>query len=237
MLLTQSSRLQAMDGEGSVMRGGKDWPRLITYTGVSLPCRTIGKLNCYGVYCSPESNQANGIKDRTDARSLHPGFYASTYGGYDRVETRGKVKETRVMKPYRLHEADLQIPDGWSDNTIHAFSTGDGHQTSAANFVITRDSVTQCDDVQAYADQQLVEAAKKLKGYKLLGRKLVSLSGLPAMETNYTWLTPERIQIQQRQAYVKRGAQFLIFTLTSKSESFKSHDSTWTAIMESIRLR
>jgi hypothetical protein len=141
------------------------------------------------------------------------------------------------MTAYRLHEADIEIPNGWRDNTIHAFSIGESHETSAANFVITRDSVTQCDDVSAYADQQLVEAAKKLKGYKLLGRKPVSVSGIPAMETNYTWLTPERIQIQQRQAYVKRGAQFLIFTLTSKSESFKSHEPTWAAIMESIRLR
>jgi hypothetical protein len=140
------------------------------------------------------------------------------------------------MKPYRLNEADILIPDGWLDNTIYAFSKADSPQSSA-NFVITRDSVTQCADTQGYADQQLVEAAKKLKGYKLLGRNPVTISGQPAVEVNYTWITPERIEVQQRQGYLKLGAQFLVFTLTARAREFSRNDATWNAIMESLRLR
>jgi hypothetical protein len=141
------------------------------------------------------------------------------------------------MKTYRLYEADIQIPDAWHDNTIHAFSKADNSQGPAANFVITRDSVSQCIDVQGYADQQLVEAAKKLKGYKLLGRRPMSIAGQPAIEVNYTWVTPEKIEIQQRQGYLKFGVRFLVFTLTSKARDFSRNDATWNAIMESLQLR
>ena len=66
------------------------------------------------------------------------------------------------MKPYRFHEADVQVPDDWQDGTINTFSLEGAGGKSAANFVVTRDFKTKVADVQAYADQQLVTAAKHL---------------------------------------------------------------------------
>jgi hypothetical protein len=141
------------------------------------------------------------------------------------------------MKAYRLHEADIQIPDNWQDNTINTFSLSSGKGSNVANLTITRDAVTQSKDVQSYADQQLVEAAKKLKGYTLLERQAIQVNQQPAVEANYTWTTPERIEVQQRQVYVKHGTAFLIFTLTSRASDFKDYEATWGDFVGSIRLR
>jgi hypothetical protein len=141
------------------------------------------------------------------------------------------------MKTYRLHEADIQIPDNWQDNTINAFSLSSGKSGNVANLTITRDAVTQSKDVQSYADQQLVEAAKKLKGYKLIDRRSTQINGQSSIEANFTWLTPERIEIQQRQVYVMRDKTFIIFTLTARANDFKDYENTWVTIVNSIRLR
>lgn len=141
------------------------------------------------------------------------------------------------MANYRLHEADIEIPDGWQDHTINAYSLVAPQGGNAVNFTITRDSLTQSVNVQSYADLQLVEAAKKLKGYKLLGRRSISLDGEPAIEATYTWITPEKIQIQQRQAYVMRARTFVIFTLTTRVADSQGYEKTWGAILGSVRLR
>jgi hypothetical protein len=141
------------------------------------------------------------------------------------------------MKPYRLNEADIEVPEGWRDNTINAFSLEPRGGGSAANFVVTRDAMTESADVQGYSDLQLVEAAKKLRGYKLLGRRAVAIDDQPAIEVDYSWVTPEKVEIHQRQAYVKRGELVLTFTLTTRSGGFEAVKDSWGWIMGSVRLR
>ena len=141
------------------------------------------------------------------------------------------------MKPYRLHEADIQVPDDWQDGTINTFSLEGAGGKSAANFVVTRDPKTKVADVQAYADQQLVTAAKHLKGYELTERRLTQVSGQQAVEVDFTWKTPERIEIQQRQAYLQWGELFVIFTLTAKKADFRQHEGVWEEIVQSVQVR
>src|SRR5690242_19153498 len=120
------------------------------------------------------------------------------------------------MKEYRLNEGDIRVPKDWRDRTVNAFvlpqADGGG---SATSFVVTRDTETQSATVEHYADLQLVEAAKKLGRYKLIERCRTQISGESAMQVDYTWVTPERIAVWQRQAYVQYADYFLIFTLTT----------------------
>src|SRR5262245_59193430 len=141
------------------------------------------------------------------------------------------------MTVYRLHEADVLIPDGWEDGTINAFSTPARNGAGAANLVVTRDAKTRSPDVRAYADQQLVEAAKKLKGYRLIGRRETQIAGRPAVEVDYAWMTPERIEVQQRQAYLEIDGGFLAFTLTARHTGFGSVEGHWAPFVDSVRLR
>lgn len=142
------------------------------------------------------------------------------------------------MSTYHLQEAELELPNAWQDNTINTFVlAGPKGRGNVANVVITRDHQTDSDEVDHYADLQLVEAAKGLQGYKLRWRRALELDGQSALEVSYTWRTPERIEIEQRQAYVRWGGHFLIFTLTTKRQDMDAHEAAWRALLVSVRLR
>lgn len=141
------------------------------------------------------------------------------------------------MAVYHLNEADVLIPDGWEDSTINAFSIPARNGAGASNLVITRDAKTRSADVRAYADQQLVEAAKKLKAYRLIGRRETQIAGRPAVEVDYVWTTPERIELQQRQAYLEVDGVFLAFTLTARHTGFAAVNALWAPFLDSVRLR
>jgi|SRR5262245_16619892 len=140
---------------------------------------------------------------------------------------------------YRLNEADILLPDYWKDTTINAFvlpsSTKAGE--AEATFVITRDQESKSDRVEHYADTQLVEAAKKLNRYKYIDRQSIRISNQPAVQVEYTWVTPDRIEVRQRQAYVRYGRSFLIFTLTVRARDFEVHETAWENAIASVRLR
>jgi hypothetical protein len=141
------------------------------------------------------------------------------------------------VKPYRLDDADIEVPDGWQDDTINAFSLEAHAGVSVANFVITRDSRTETEDVQRYSDLQLVAAAKTLRGYTLLGRRVVEIDAQPAIEVDYRWITPDKVEVHQRQAYVKRGSTMLVLTLTARSGDVDHVADAWNSIVGSVRLR
>lgn len=140
---------------------------------------------------------------------------------------------------YRLNEAEISLPDYWKDTTINAFILPSPAKTgeAEATFVITRDNESKSDRVEHYADSQLVEAAKKLNRYKFIERLPIRISNQPAVQVDYTWVTPDRIEVQQRQAYVKYGSSFLIFTLTVRASDFKVHETAWENAIASVKLR
>src|SRR5215475_5459432 len=140
---------------------------------------------------------------------------------------------------YRLNEADILLPDYWKDTTINAFvlpsSTKAGE--AEATFVITRDQESKSERVDHYADAQLVEAAKKLNRYKYIDRQSIRISNQPAVPVEYTWVTRDRIEVKQRQAYVMYRRSFRIFTLTVRTSEFQVHETTWENASASVRLR
>lgn len=142
------------------------------------------------------------------------------------------------MKPYKLNEADIEVPVHWKDGTINAFmipSTKSPGEADAS-FVITRDAETQSKDVEHYADSQLVNAAKNLNRYDFIERRATRINDEPAMEIDFTWVTPERIEIRQRQAYVMYDGFFLIFTLTSRASDFARYEAMWEQTIASVQL-
>jgi hypothetical protein len=142
------------------------------------------------------------------------------------------------MKAYTLNEADIEVPEHWKDGTINAFmlpSSKDAREADAS-LVITRDADAESADVEKYADSQLVNAAKNLNRYRLIERRSSSISDEPAMEIDFTWITPERIEIRQRQAYVRHEDLFLIFTLTSRASDFARYEGVWEETIASVQL-
>ena len=141
------------------------------------------------------------------------------------------------MPPYRLNEAVLQIPEEWKDTTIHAFVLPGEEGGGAASFVITRDTEARNMELLAYADQQLVKAAQQLPSYNLLARDAVVIAGQPAIQSDFTWLTPERVTVRQRQACLRYGDLVLVVTLTAREATFASYESVWRQVIDSLQLR
>lgn len=139
------------------------------------------------------------------------------------------------MKTYRLYEGFINIPKAWKDQTLNAFSIpNQGKAGAKASFVVSRDSETKSETLEHYADLQLVEAAKKLPRYKLIRRNAAEVDGRPAMQADYTWFTPERIEIRQRQMFVAEADYFLIMTLTAQAKDFQSYEAMWKETLNSV---
>jgi hypothetical protein len=141
------------------------------------------------------------------------------------------------MRPYRLNEADLRVPEEWKDTTIHAFVLPGEEGGGAASFVITRDADAAETELQTYADQQLVNAAQQLPFYKLLKREHRTIGGQPAIQSDFTWLTPERVAVRQRQACLRHGDLILVLTVTARDSSFSQYESIWAQVVDSVHLR
>jgi len=144
-----------------------------------------------------------------------------------------------MRKSYRLNEADISLPDYWKDTTINAFILPSSKKAgeAEATFVITRDGDAKSDSVEHYADTQLVEASKKLNRYKFIERQAARISDQPTIQVDYTWVTPDRIEIRQRQVYVRYQTSFLIFTLTARANEFETYETAWENAIASVKLR
>lgn len=106
-----------------------------------------------------------------------------------------------------------------------------------AALVITRDSSQPSLALHQYADQQLVEAAKRFPDFKLLGRRSILVDGDPAVEATCTWTAPGGIAVRQRQAIIKIDSMFLNFTLSFKGKESPRADDAWVTVLQSIRRR
>jgi hypothetical protein len=137
---------------------------------------------------------------------------------------------------YRLNEADIVVPDGWKDMSINTFVLPAGANGNGLSFTVTRDHDSPTLDLTSYTDQQLILAAKKLPHYKYIARKGIYVSGQIAVQADYTWSTPEGKNVYQRQAVVKVGAIFLVFTFTSMSQDLQRVEMLWQQTIEAVQL-
>jgi hypothetical protein len=140
------------------------------------------------------------------------------------------------MRSYRLNEADIQIPAEWRDTTINAFVLPGEEGGGAASFVVTRDAQAAGLELQAYADQQLVKAAQQLPSYTLLSRNARTIAERSALQSDFTWLSPEGVTIRQRQVCLRHGDVFLVITLTSRDATFSDYETVWSQVIDSLRL-
>lgn len=136
---------------------------------------------------------------------------------------------------YRLNEADIVLPDDWKDMSINNFVLPAGPQGNALSLTVTRDHNSPEVDLTSYTDQQLIIAAKKLPHYKYISRQGLYVGGQVAIQADYTWRTPESKNIHQRQAVLKVGLTFLVFTLTAMVEDAENIELFWQRTMGEVQ--
>lgn len=140
-----------------------------------------------------------------------------------------------ALRPYRLHEAELDLPTSWTDQSMQLFripleSGGD------ASFIVTRDYEAVGVDASGYAEAQQVTLKEKFSEFRLLSAQTLELGGVQAAQLDYEW-SSNGVVLRQRQAYVPTPEAMLTLTLTARTATFDRLDIAWESVARSLRLR
>lgn len=140
------------------------------------------------------------------------------------------------MMPYRIQEADLDIPEDWNDQTLNLFKLPAVGEAKEASFVISRDALGGHDSFPDYVASQLTSAEQQLPGFKLLQTWDFELHGFSAVLADYVWQR-EGHELMLRQVFVLHGDNVLITSLTTTFEDLPYHEPAWKKTMHSLTMR
>jgi len=138
------------------------------------------------------------------------------------------------MNTYRLHEADLEIPDTWQDQTINLFKLPAVGGAKEASFVISRDPGQGDLQFFDYVAAQLQSAEQQLPGFKLIKHWDFTLHGHAASLLDYTWQRDGR-ELMLRQMFIEHKPAVLIATLTTTPDDLVHHEAIWKQVMQSFK--
>ena len=140
------------------------------------------------------------------------------------------------MPRFQQNDLRFEVPDDWHDRTVVAYAAPlKPGKKVAPNLVVTRDTLDAEEPVGSYADRQLVELARRLDGFALLGRRDVTLGDVPAVEMTFTWDGASGT-LQQKQAFVVlRRRTVVSITATALKKEFPDWEPKFQAILASVK--
>ncbi len=139
-----------------------------------------------------------------------------------------------TVTPYRIQEADLEIPETWQDQSINIFKLPATGNAKEASFVISRDATQGDSTFVEYIDRQVKSAEQQLPGFKLIQRWDMVLHGHTATLLDYTWQREGR-ELMLRQVFIERKPSVLITTLTTTPSDLVHHEQAWKLVMHSLK--
>lgn len=137
------------------------------------------------------------------------------------------------MPQYRLHEAALDIPATWQDQSINIFKLPAVGSAGEASFVISRDRSQGDAEFADYIAAQLTSAEQQLPGFTLIKRWDFTLHEHAATLLDYSWQREGR-ELMLRQVFVERKPAVLITTLTTTVHDLIHHEPAWKQAMQSL---
>src|SRR5690242_16829968 len=91
------------------------------------------------------------------------------------------------MPRHQQGNVSFEVPRHWEDRTIVAFAAPSRPgQSTAASFVMTRDSLQDSDTLASYADRQLAELSKRVDGFELVEKRETVAGGARAFSLRFT---------------------------------------------------
>lgn len=142
------------------------------------------------------------------------------------------------MTLYYLHEANVEVPDGWSDFSTNIFVREGDAPGSRVTLMFSRDRNPPADgDLEGYSNSQLVQLQGTLPSFRRLGSQEVNVNNERARQVDYEWRSPAGIDVHVRQVFVLTGKVVLIVSLTANTAHFPQHEDMWRHVLESLVLR
>lgn len=109
------------------------------------------------------------------------------------------------MYLYRMHEADLILPEQPDDQTVHIFAYAPKEKTKDPlpefSLVVNREAVEDSSSISGYVQQQLSILSENLPEFQLKSREEAFIDNAEAVLIEYTWKGDHGL-MYQRQAYV-----------------------------------
>lgn len=137
------------------------------------------------------------------------------------------------MSMYTTNEATFELPAQWADQSLNIFVVGGAEPPMHLSFVISRDTLGPGVELVDHVEKQLSDISKKLRKFRILGKRQVEVAGRPALEAEFTWAA-DQSPMHQRQQYVKAGQKVLVFTATAPVKISDEHGEQIEALLASV---
>lgn len=104
------------------------------------------------------------------------------------------------MPTYQMNDAALDLPEEFTDGTMHLFSTGKD-AASKFTFVVSRADMEPGDTVDTFVERLVSQMRKTLPRFELKNIQVREIDGETGREVEYVWVS-EGTPLHQRQTVV-----------------------------------
>lgn len=139
------------------------------------------------------------------------------------------------MSTYRMNDAEIDIPEHWSDQTVNIFSASP-EPPAPLSLVITRDRLSPGQDLPEFAEARLSQLETQLDSLKIIEKRQIEVGGHFALEAELRWMSKQGA-VHQRQVYVEHGERVLVLTATSPGVISAAHAAEFEQVLSSLKLR
>jgi hypothetical protein len=135
----------------------------------------------------------------------------------------------------RTRDFHLEIPDGWVDRTMIAWSApAVPGRPVTPNILVAYDVLQKGEDLAAYVSRQLQELIGKAKKFQLDLRRDVALASKPAIELLFRWDSGNGM-LKQRQIYsLLLDGRVITLVNTALASDFDRFEAQFLAMVQSF---
>jgi hypothetical protein len=135
----------------------------------------------------------------------------------------------------RTRDFHLEIPEGWMDRTMIAWSAPPvSGRAITPNMVITYDLVQPEETLASYVNRQLQELMARIKTFQLDLRRDVTLAAKPAIELHFQWDSGNGMLKQQGIYSLLPDGRVMALVNTAAASDFYRFEPQFQAILQSF---
>ncbi len=138
------------------------------------------------------------------------------------------------MGHYVMHEATFDVPSEWRDNSVNIFMVVGKGPPADLSFVISRDLLQPGTELVDYVEKQLGDVGKKLRKFRIIGKRQIEVGGRSALEAEFTWVS-EQCAMHQIQQYVRLDQKVIVFTASAPVKIADEHQEQIKTLLASIQ--
>lgn len=127
-----------------------------------------------------------------------------------------------MTPPDAGRDFQIDLPDGWEDQTIFTFRGPDDSGVQH-NLVLIIDNQLRTKDLASYVKPRIETIKETLTGLEIMGEREITLgSGDKAYEIVYKWMPTANKKLVQKQVFTIIGDKAYNFTASFSKQSIKT---------------